>query len=96
MTHDPDSNSTMPPAAEETTILGEPASEKPGTIREVLLKYEERMALIGGCYDGHCLVSPPKGQHTNGGCRCWQDRMTAQRAMANGRWLADEIRKLVA
>lgn len=26
---------------------------------------------IGGCSDGHCIVTGPAlGMHTNGGCRC--------------------------
>jgi hypothetical protein len=23
-----------------------------------------------GCGDGNCVIQPPKGMHTNGGCKC--------------------------
>lgn len=65
-------------------------------LSEALAKYDEGMSLIGGCGDGNRLVFRPGGQHTNGGCRCYSDRMTAQRSMSRGRWLAEEIRKAVA
>jgi len=60
-------------------------------VAEIMQKYDEGMALIGGCGDGGCLVAKPAGMRTNGGCRCWQDRMKAQRSMARGKWLADQI-----
>lgn len=25
---------------------------------------------LKGCGDSSCVITPPKGQHTNGGCRC--------------------------
>lgn len=25
---------------------------------------------LHGCGNGGCLIKPPKGQHTNAGCRC--------------------------
>ncbi|MFQ0815760.1 hypothetical protein AVM02_07560 [Brucella anthropi] len=40
---------------------------------------DNALAVIGGCGDGNCVVVRPKGQHTNGGCRCFQDRMKMQR-----------------
>lgn len=61
-------------------------------IASAMKLYDEGMALIGGCGDGNCLVMKPEGMHTNGGCRCWSDRMTAQRVMARGNWLASQIR----
>lgn len=64
-------------------------------MRAALAKYDEGMTAIGGCGDGNCLVERPRGQHTNGGCRCYFDRMTSQRAMSRGKWLAEEIRKAV-
>ncbi len=39
----------------------------------------ERLAHIGGCGDGNCIIVRPVGQHTNGGCRCSYDRMSMQR-----------------
>lgn len=33
---------------------------------------------VGGCTDGHCLVTgPARGMHTNGGCKCARDRLKA-------------------
>jgi len=40
---------------------------------------DNALAVIGGCGDGNCIVVRPKGQYTNGGCRCFQDRMKMQR-----------------
>lgn len=42
-----------------------------------------RLAAIGGCSDGDCKVLPPRGMHTNGGCRCLRnDPMKAERVIA--------------
>lgn len=57
-----------------------------------LKSYDEGMAHIGSCGDGNCLIVRPKGQHTNGGCRCSTDKYKAQRAMQRGRMLADAVR----
>lgn len=54
--------------------------------------YEAGMHFIGSCGDGGCLIERPKGQHTNGGCRCSHDKSRAQRAMQRGRMLADAVR----
>lgn len=35
-----------------------------------LEKLDSRLAMLGGCSDGGCLVVRPKGMHTNGGCKC--------------------------
>lgn len=40
---------------------------------------DAHLAEIGGCGDGYCVIVRPKGQHTNGGCRCWRDGMKMQR-----------------
>jgi hypothetical protein len=40
---------------------------------------DNALAIIGGCGDGNCIVVKPKGQHTNGGCRCSQNFRTMQR-----------------
>jgi hypothetical protein len=37
---------------------------------EPVLRESKRIAEEGGCTDGGCFIAPPKGQHTNGGCRC--------------------------
>lgn len=44
--------------------------------------FDAAMDRIGSCGDGGCLVERPVGMHTNGGCRCWTNKMTAQRVMA--------------
>ncbi len=61
-------------------------------IQKAIQRYDAAMAQIGGCGDGGCLVETRKGQHTNGGCRCWSDRMKAQRVMAHGKMLANAVR----
>lgn len=48
---------------------------------DLIERLEARLAEIGGCMDGHCLVVRPTGMHTNGGCRCWKDAMTMQRVL---------------
>jgi hypothetical protein len=40
---------------------------------------QQRLEDIGGCSDGNCIVIRPRGQHTNGGCRCSRDSLTMQR-----------------
>lgn len=30
---------------------------------------------LEGCGDGSCVIAPPKGQHTNAGCRCDERRL---------------------
>lgn len=50
-------------------------------IEAVLNALDERLTLIGGCGDGGCLVMPPKGMHTNGGCRCMWDKYKAQQVV---------------
>jgi hypothetical protein len=43
--------------------------------------FDARMAHIGGCTDGGCVIVRPKGMHTNGGCKCPQNKYKMQRAM---------------
>ena len=64
------------------------------TLQELTEKYDAMMEAIGGCGDGNCVVVRPKGMHTNGGCRCYGDRMKAMHVMSRARWLAEEVRKL--
>lgn len=46
-----------------------------------------------GCSDGDCKVyNQRRGQHTNGGCRCMTDRMTAQRYAYANNLFADRVR----
>lgn len=35
-----------------------------------LEKYDNIMSGLQGCSDHGCMVNPPKGMGTNGGCRC--------------------------
>jgi hypothetical protein len=44
-------------------------------------RFDAFMGHIGGCSDGGCVIVRPKGMHTNGGCRCPQDKYKMQRAM---------------
>ncbi|HHV66403.1 MAG TPA: hypothetical protein GXX48_01950 [Ochrobactrum intermedium] len=47
----------------------------------------EQLSVIGSCGNAHCIILAPGGQHTNGGCQCWQDRMKMQRfAVAMNRY----------
>jgi len=52
---------------------------KLAAVSAALSALDNTLATIGGCGDGNCIVLKPKGQHTNGGCRCSQDRMKMQR-----------------
>ena len=50
-----------------------------------------------GCSDHNCVVAPPRGMGTNGGCRCLPrelplaDRVRLRRALTILRQLAGEI-----
>lgn len=48
------------------------------TIEKILKEYEENLQKIGGCTDGNCIIYPPKGMHTNGGCKCSRDYIKMQ------------------
>ena len=50
-------------------------------IATALAALDARLAEIGGCGDGCCMVHIRGGMHTNGGCRCLRDWMTAQRVV---------------
>jgi len=43
-------------------------------LREALDMLDQQSEALGGCSDGSCVIHRPKGMHTNGGCRCWDDR----------------------
>ena len=56
----------------------------------------EQLSIIGSCGNAHCIILAPAGQHTNGGCLCWQDRMKMQRfAFAANRY-RDRIASITA
>jgi hypothetical protein len=64
-------------------------------LAERLRFYDKIMRDIGACGDGYCLVTgKATGQHTNGGCRCWMNKMTAQRVMRAARLLRDDLETL--
>jgi hypothetical protein len=56
-------------------------------LEKLLADYERAADAVGSCGDGGCLVKRPVGMHTNGGCRCWTNKMKAQRMMAAGQRL---------
>ena len=60
-------------------------------LRSALSEYEKLRDHIGGCMDGGCLVQRPTGMHTNGGCRCHQDRIKSQHMMRSGQRLHERI-----
>lgn len=60
-------------------------------IGEALRLYRLAAEASGGCGDGNCVVLKPVGMHTNGGCRCYEDRMKAQRMMRAGQRLCEAL-----
>lgn len=63
------------------------------TINNAIEELDQRLAQIGGCGDGNCLVVRPKGMHTNGGCRCLrEDKYKAERVVYNYQRFAKAIR----
>lgn len=62
-------------------ILGGAVNPPTDPMAQFLADYDAYMLKIGGCSDGGCMIDRPKGMHTNGGCRCWDDRTKARRFM---------------
>lgn len=77
------------PAADEGPVRPAPSDAR---LREAVERYEATANHVGGCGDGNCVVARPIGQHTNGGCRCYTDKMKAQRMMRAGQMLCTAIR----
>lgn len=76
----------IPQAVAELTAAPAPSVEaQADAIRRALESasddLSERLSNIGGCTDGGCQVVPPKGMHTNGGCKCLSDHRTARRVV---------------
>ena len=46
-----------------------------------LKEFDDAMTMIGGCGNHGCMIKAPTGMGTNAGCRCWMDKMVAQRAI---------------
>lgn len=61
-------------------------SELERYVRQALKDFDEGMEMLRGCGDNGCYIrnrTPRRGgMGTNGGCKCWTDKMTAQRYMA--------------
>lgn len=76
------------------------AATKPETtLRAALAALAEKddafRANIGGCTDGGCVVKRPKGMHTNGGCKCPENKLTARRMMQQAWLMQAELRALL-
>lgn len=54
-------------------------------------KVDWMMQNIQSCQDGGCIIEIPKGQHTNGGCRCWKDTMTMKKVAYVLRYMRDGL-----
>lgn len=58
---------------------------------DALADYDKAMDMLGSCGDGNCVIKKKKGQHTNGGCRCYTDQSRARRAMACASYLRHRL-----
>lgn len=58
--------------------------------------FDKVAADIGGCSDGYCIIQRPKGMHTNGGCRCSEDRARMRRFGPRARHFAEQVRTILA
>jgi hypothetical protein len=57
-----------------------PAAREAGDgVNAAFAKYDALIGSLEGCTDGGCVIRPPKGMHTNGGCRCVRHAMKMQR-----------------
>jgi hypothetical protein len=43
-------------------------------LRDRLAALDQQAEALGGCGDANCVIHRPKGQHTNGGCHCYENR----------------------
>ena|GEM_PF-2372040 len=66
-------------------------SDVDGVLCAAVDRFDALMSSLDGCTDGGCVISPPKGMHTNGGCRCVRNSMKMQRAMFAAKGLRDAI-----
>jgi hypothetical protein len=68
-------------------------------LRLAELALAERLEQIGGCGDGNCKVHRRGGQHTNGGCRCLNNRsdpIKAERVVAGFQTFRREVAEALA
>ena len=79
----------------DTKALRPTDTDKIGAIRCLMAERDDLLAAIGGCGDGGCVIVRPVGQHTNGGCRCWMDKMTMQRFALIERRITDAIKQVI-
>jgi hypothetical protein len=64
-------------------------------LAEALAKLDTYLADMGSCGDGNCIVMKPKGQHTNGGCRCCSQSFRMQKyAYAHNRF-TEQVRAIL-
>ena len=71
----------------DAALSAPPAGNAQARVDEALSKYAAMRDHVGGCTDGSCVIKRPTGMHTNGGCKCWQDKIKAQRMMHAGQEL---------
>ena len=64
-------------------------------LKEAMDRYKKVVEYIGTCGDGNCVILRPVGMHTNGGCKCWNDPMKAQRMMWAGQTLYNAAKEYI-
>jgi hypothetical protein len=74
----------------------EGAREERERILAAITQRDSELEALGGCGDGGCLVHRPRGQHTNGGCRCYSDKMTMQRYALINNGFAASVRSAIS
>lgn len=72
------------------------AQETLPRLEAALDRYQSMASHVGGCTDGGCLILRPTGMHTNGGCKCPQDKIKAARLLQAGQQLAGIVAKCVS
>lgn len=65
-------------------------------MEQLLADYDKVANFVGGCSDGWCYVTgKANGMHTNGGCSCYEDKITRQLMMRAGRVLRDKVEEIL-
>lgn len=62
----------------------------PNEVRVTLQEQLKQLQLLleHGCLDGYCEIERTRGQHTNGGCRCWKE---IKRGLLDAAVLSEEV-----
>lgn len=63
-----------------------------------LLKVRDDSLVGLGCGDGNCCIRRPKGQHTNGGCKCCyypEDRFIVERALRINQRFCEDVSRAI-